>query len=135
MAIIEWDSTMSVGIEKMDEQHQKLIAMMDELHDAIRQKREAEIIEDTLTNLFNYAQLHFATEEKLFALHRYPEERLHELEHRRFIAKAFEFKEMIESGQPDIDLEMLNFLTSWVLSHIELTDKRYTAYLKERGIS
>ena len=134
MAVIEWCDRLSVGIEKIDRQHSQLIEMMRELDDAIRMKQASELVEDILTNLFNYAQTHFALEEELFRQHKYPELQLHELEHQRFIAKAFAFRAKLEANQPGLSLELLNFLSSWILNHIELTDKRYTTHLNKCGI-
>ncbi|MBU5612698.1 bacteriohemerythrin [Geomonas azotofigens] len=135
MEIIEWSESLSVGIGKVDEQHKRLIQLMEELDQAIRNNETADVVEDVLTNLFNYAQAHFAVEEELFRTHKYPEMALHELEHQRFIAKAFAFKERLSSKRPGLALELLTFLSSWVLNHIELTDKRYAKFLHDCGVS
>ena len=135
MEIIHWSDELSVGIAKVDEQHGKLIEMMGELDEAIRKNQGADVVEDILTNLFNYAQSHFATEEELFRKYKYPEMALHELEHQRFIAKAFAFKEKLHDRRPGLPIELLTFLSSWVLNHIELTDKRYTKHLHGCGVS
>ncbi len=133
MEMVEWSENLSVGIAMIDEQHGKLIQLMGELHDAIKRNEAADMIEDILTNLFNYAQVHFAAEEELFRKHKYPEMALHELEHQRFIAKAFAFKERLNAKKPGLSLELLTFLSSWVLNHIELTDKRYSRHLHDCG--
>ncbi|BCG46779.1 Hemerythrin domain protein [Citrifermentans bremense] len=135
MEMVEWSESMSVGIAKIDEQHCRLIQMMGELDTAIREKAGEDMVEDILTNLFNYAQVHFALEEELFRKHKYPEMALHELEHQRFIAKAFAFKEKLDARKPGLSLELLTFLSSWVLNHIELTDKRYSKHLHDCGES
>lgn len=135
MEIVEWSEALSVGIAQIDEQHSRLIGMMAELDQAIRNREGTEVVEDVLTNLFNYAQAHFSAEEELFRRHKYPEMALHELEHQRFIAKAFAFKERLNAKRPGLALELLTFLSSWVLNHIELTDKRYAKYLKDCGVS
>ncbi len=135
MEMVEWSESMSVGIAKIDAQHCRLIQMMGELDTAIREKAGEDMVEDILTNLFNYAQVHFALEEELFRKHKYPEMALHELEHQRFIAKAFAFKEKLDAKKPGLSLELLTFLSSWVLNHIELTDKRYSKHLHDCGES
>lgn len=134
METVEWSEKLSVGIAKIDEQHSRLIQLMGELDDAIRKNEAADNVEDILTNLFNYAQVHFAAEEELFRKHKYPELALHELEHQRFIGKAFAFKEKLDAKKPGLALELLSFLSSWVLNHIELTDKRYVKHLHDCGV-
>jgi len=135
MGQIEWSSDLSVGIEPIDEQHLKLIELLQGLEDAVRVGKDAGLIEDTITNLFNYAKIHFAAEEDLLKKHKYPEEKLHQLEHNKFITKAFEFRENFDARKPGVNLEVVNFLSSWILSHIQITDQRYTRYLKKHGVS
>lgn len=135
MDLIEWSADLSVGVAQIDEQHGKLIQLMAELDDAIRRNEATDMVEDILTNIFNYAQVHFATEEALFRKHKYPEIALHELEHQRFIAKAFAFKEKLDAKRPGLSLELLTFLSSWILNHIQITDKRYTKHLHDCGVS
>lgn len=133
MAEIEWSPDLSVGIETIDEQHLKLIELLQGLEDAVRVSKDAGLIEDTITNLFNYAKVHFAAEEELLKKHKYPEEKLHQMEHNKFITKAFEFRENFDARKPGLNLEVVNFLSSWILSHIQITDQRYTRYLKKHG--
>jgi len=131
MATIEWDPDLSVGIDKIDAQHVQLIETLQDLEKAIRTGKDADLIEDTIVNLFNYAKSHFAAEEELLRKHKYPEEKLHELEHSKFISKAFEFRENFDAKKPGLNLELVNFLSSWILSHIQITDQRYTKYLRQ----
>lgn len=133
MAEIEWSPDLSVGIETIDEQHLKLIELLQGLEDAVRVSKDAGLIEDTITNLFNYAKVHFAAEEELLKKHKYPEEKLHQMEHNKFITKAFEFRENFDARKPGLNLEVVNFLSSWILSHIQITDQRYTRYLKKHS--
>jgi hemerythrin len=134
MANIEWTDDLSVGIDRIDEQHLKLIEILQGLEDAIRDGRDADTIEDTIVNLFNYARVHFKAEEEMLRKHKYPEEKLHELEHSKFIAKAFEFRENFDAKRPGLNLELANFLSGWILSHIQVTDQRYTKYLNTHGL-
>lgn len=134
MASIEWSPDLSVGIAKLDQQHVELIGILQRLEESICTGKDADAIEDTITNLFNYAKVHFAAEEELLRQHKYPEEKLHELEHSKFIAKAFEFRENFNAKKPGLNLELANFLSGWILSHIQITDRRYTKYLKQQGI-
>ena len=75
-----------------------------------------------------------SVEEELLRQHKYPEEKLHELEHSKFIAKAFEFRENFDAKKPGLNLEVVKFLSGWILSHIQITDNRYTKHLKKPGV-
>jgi hemerythrin len=134
MANIEWTDDLSVGINKIDEQHVKLIEILQTLEDSIRSGRDADLIEDTIVHLFNYAKIHFTAEEELLRLHKYPEEKQHELEHSKFISKAFQFRENFDARRPGLNLEVVNFLSGWILSHIQITDQRYMKHLNKHGV-
>ncbi len=133
MANIEWNDNLSVGIGRIDEQHLKLIEILQEIEESIRSGRDGDMIEDTIVNLFNYARIHFSAEEQLLRQHKYPEEKLHELEHSKFISKAFEFRENFDAKRPGVNLELVRFLSDWILSHIQVTDQRYSKHLSKHG--
>ena len=133
MPNIEWSADLSVGINRFDEQHIKLIEILQGLEEAIRHGRDADLIEDTIVNLFNYAKVHFSAEEEMLRQHKYPEEKLHELEHSKFITKAFEFRENFDAKRPGLNLELVNFLSEWILSHIQVTDQRYNKFLSKQA--
>ena len=134
MNSIEWDPDLSVGIERIDEQHLKLIEILQGLEEAIQTGSDADKIEDTIVLLFNFAKVHFSEEEELLRKHKYPEEKVHVKEHNRFIAKAFEFRENFDAKKPGLNLEVVKFLSGWILSHIQITDNRYTKHLKKHGV-
>jgi hemerythrin len=134
MASIEWSTDLSVGISKIDEEHLKLIEILQGLEEAIRGSHDADLIEDSIVNLFNYAKVHFAAEEEMLRLHKYPEEKMHQLEHSKFIAKAFEFREKFDAKRPGLNLEVARFLSGWILSHIQITDQRYMKHLHKHGV-
>jgi hemerythrin len=49
MSIIQWDESFSVNVAEIDKQHQRLLEMINELYDAMRQGRGKVIIGKTIT--------------------------------------------------------------------------------------
>ncbi len=43
MALIDWDKSLSVNVEEIDQQHKKLIAMINELNEAMRNGKGKEV--------------------------------------------------------------------------------------------
>ena len=54
MALINWNNSMSVRVAKIDQQHQKLIAMINDLDDAMKQGKGKEVLGKVLSSLISY---------------------------------------------------------------------------------
>ena len=72
MEQIIWTEEFSVGVKRLDEQHKRLIAMINRLMGAPRAKTRSERISDLLSDMTKYAQEHFQTEEDLMRQYDYP---------------------------------------------------------------
>ena len=63
MPCIEWSPLFSVGVDKMDAQHQTLIAITNEYCEAYYANKSHLAIPGILTRLVTYAQEHFQEEQ------------------------------------------------------------------------
>jgi hemerythrin len=134
MELISWKDSLSVGISEIDEQHKRLVGLINKLFDAMSQGKSKEIMHTVLGELSNYVITHFATEEKLMKQLGYEDYDYHKQEHKFFIDKINEFKMKFSTGDATISLEVLNFLKDWLLKHIIGTDRKYIPLFKENGI-
>ncbi len=136
MPLITWDEqSLGVQIQEIDRQHQGLVRMINDLHDAMKQKKAKEQLQMLLADLAAYTVEHFSTEEHLMTRHAYPSAGGHGLEHESFKKKVGEFKHDFESGKILLSLEIMTFLKTWLLGHIQGTDRKLAAYLREHGVS
>ncbi|MEJ5299442.1 MAG: bacteriohemerythrin [Thermodesulforhabdaceae bacterium] len=134
MPIVRWDDSFSVGIAEIDAQHKRLVEMINELYDAMRQRKGKDVLSEILDGMMSYAAVHFATEEKYFVQYFYPETESHRKEHRDFKKKADEFKKRFESNEIGVAGEVVDFLATWLKSHIKGSDKKYGPFLNEKGL-
>ena len=125
---------MSVNIAEIDGQHQKLVAMINELDDAMRQGKGKEIVSKIVSGLISYTRTHFGTEERLFQQYGYPETEEHKKEHADFAAKAVQFQKDYESGKMGLTIQIMTFLSNWLQHHIKVVDKKYSAFLNAKGV-
>jgi len=127
---IEWTDDLSVGIEIIDEQHQKWIEHYNNAVEAIEAKHEVAQISRSLGFLSDYTETHFATEEQAMAESNYPELEEHKVKHdalRKTLSAMAE--EFIEDGATEILAESVEtFLGNWLIKHIEEVDKRFAAF-------
>jgi hemerythrin len=134
MALIEWNESLSVNVVEIDEQHRKLVGMINHLNDAMRQGKGKESLGKIVNGLLAYAGIHFRTEEKYFEQFEYPDADRHRKEHLAFTQKAVAFKTDFEAGKLLLSMEVMRFLSDWLQNHIKAVDKKYGPFLNAKGL-
>lgn len=134
MPLIPWNDNLSVNVVEIDKQHQKLVGMINDLDDAMRQGKGKDALGKILTGLAIYAGTHFQTEEKYFDQFAYPETNSHKQEHSDFTAKVCEFKDAFENRKITLPISVMNFLSDWLQHHIKGADKQYGPFFNEKGL-
>jgi hemerythrin len=133
MAFMEWDDRFSVNITTIDDQHKKLIGMVNTFYDSIQDGKKA-AFGSLLKDLVNYTIYHFSTEEKYMERFNYPEIESHKQEHRLFTDKVLDVKKRFEDGRFVVTLEITNYLKDWIAQHVLGTDKRYASCFISNGL-
>jgi len=134
MALITWDQSYSVKVKRCDEDHQKLFALINALHDAMRVGKGRSLIGQIVAELSAYTQTHFRAEEALMEKANYPALPGHRVEHQRFIARVAEFQKDLDAGAVGNSVAVLEFLNDWLAKHIKKLDQGYSAHLNANGI-
>jgi len=129
MPLVEWNEQLSVGVPEMDQQHVKLIGMINRLHEAMRTGEAAGIQKTILGELVTYTKVHFAAEERMLDLRKYPHLAAHKLLHKYFTDKVVEMHERVVAGKMVSSVSMNSFLQDWLVKHIQHEDKKYGQYL------
>jgi methyl-accepting chemotaxis protein len=132
--LMSWNNNLSVNIKQIDDQHIKLVGLINELHKAMKLKRSNSTMGSILDRLADYTVTHFATEEKLFAKYGYPEEKAHVELHRKLVAQVVDIQKKFKSGDAMISMELMSFLKDWLVKHIQGTDKKYSSFLRGHGV-
>lgn len=135
MALIQWDDSFSVGVPRIDAQHKKLVEMVNELNDAMRQGKGKEIVGSIVQGLVGYTLTHFTLEESLFVRTGYPDTEAHEKEHAEFVMKVSKFRDDFETGRLSLSVEVMTFLSSWLTKHIKGCDQKYSEYFLSKNVT
>lgn len=133
MEFVSWAENDAVNIESIDEQHRKMIGIINHLHSLLETKNLTEI-NKTFDDLDSYLKEHFHTEETYMMEHKFPGYISHKLEHDRYYTKIMNFKEAVARGEIKLNLEILNSLKKWFHNHLEINDKKLGQFLDEKGI-
>ena len=135
MALMDWSDRLSVGVAELDNDHKKLVEMLNDLYESIKAGRGKEKVGSTLDKLITYTCVHFAHEEKFFAQTKYAATAEHKKEHADLTAQVLAVQKKYKEGATSvISLEIMNFLKNWLLTHIQGSDKKYVSHLNANGI-
>lgn len=135
MAFMDWSDSLDVGVESINEQHKKLVSMVNDLYDAVQKGQGAEALGATLDGLIDYTKTHFAYEEKLFDQTGYAEAGPHKQEHDKLCATVLDVQAKFKAGAGDtLSSEVMDFLKGWLVNHIQGTDKKYGPHLSASGV-
>lgn len=134
MSLIVWSDSLSIGVKEIDEQHRKLVQLINGLHDHMVAGDAREIMGKVLERVIQYTAFHFETEEKLMQLHGFGGGAAHVREHKALVAKAVDLQSKFSSGQTAITMETMTFLRDWLQHHILESDKMLGKFLSVQGV-
>jgi len=134
MKSLEWKESYSVGVQSLNDQHKVLIGHLNTIYQLFDCPDNKNQVGTLLSELEQYAQVHFKFEEDLIIKYKYHGLKNHALEHRLFENKVSEFKARFNSADDKVTLDMLEFLADWLTGHILGSDQEYRRYLNNCGV-
>lgn len=135
MPLITWSDALSVNVREFDEQHKKLIAIVNELHSAMGSGKGKDVMGGILDRLLDYTKSHFSNEEYQMQRHGYAGYVAHKARHDALTRQVAEFAVKFKEGKAVVTVEVMNFLKDWLATHIQETDRQYGPFLNGKGVS
>lgn len=133
---MKWDHTLSIGIKEIDEQHQELVNIINQVEVLFKQSIEGDgDLTETMKvieALSEYATSHFEKEEQLMVKIGYPNLNEHKEKHRAFVnyVDAMTMEKITKSEETAL-IQLFAFLSDWVVSHIKKEDFEYKAFINK----
>ncbi|MBS3087064.1 hemerythrin family protein [Candidatus Pacearchaeota archaeon] len=132
VVFIKWSESVSVHVEEIDNQHKKLLGLINWAHD-IDWDKDKEKGNRILNELIEFARVHFTTEENYFAKCNYGGAEAHVAAHMGYIAKVLLLYRNFQNGTCSAD-DVLNFLKSWWEDHLIKMDHKYVENFRACGL-
>ena len=124
---MKWVPEYNTGIDVIDDQHKRILDYINKIDDI---GTDRDLIKQLLDNIIDYTQSHFTFEESLQEeagyKYRVPHKRVHDL----FIKKIESYRDRFEMGH-DIEHELHEVLSKWLINHIQHDDADYVGAVKE----
>ncbi|MBK6734830.1 MAG: hemerythrin family protein [bacterium] len=131
MALLDWNSSLSVDESGMDEEYKKLINLVNNLNEAMKQGKTKDEMDRVFGELARYTQSHFASEERYMEKIGYPGLAQQKKEHAELMKQVSAFKAEYDAGKAMISVKLMGFLRDWVRNHIQKSDKQYGVWAKQ----
>jgi len=125
--IFPWSRDFETGIGFMDEQHQTLVRLLNDLARRLVQPSVAQSCDDVLKELGEYAVYHFEAEEALMRqfMPGDPVEAGHRNTHHDFVTEIGRLKGLADGNAKSAPIErLIGFLSHWLAYHILDMDRR-----------
>ncbi|MEN8107261.1 MAG: bacteriohemerythrin [Pseudomonadota bacterium] len=130
MALIEWKDEFSVGVADVDHEHRELIALINELHDAMSAENATLTVTDFLGEIYAHVSAHFALEEKIMREQRYDQYQDHKDDHERLLDELRDIMDDYEENAYFSDEEFASHVERWFTEHFKTRDARLHKHLK-----
>ncbi|NLY43559.1 MAG: hemerythrin family protein [Clostridiaceae bacterium] len=134
----QWKERYKLGIPEIDAQHKKLFEIGNRAYDIAMSEDRFDLYDDIMAiidELLDYTRYHFEYEEKLMEKYSYSNINNQIIEHNFYINKISSISpNEIDDNQQKTILEILDFLSQWISTHILFSDRRYADEFREKGI-
>ncbi|KAF1688585.1 bacteriohemerythrin [Pseudoxanthomonas taiwanensis] len=128
MALLLWQDDLNTGIEVIDDQHRRIVHMINQLHQAQTGSSDL-VVGEVLDELVDYTLSHFAFEEELMEEAGYPFSAAHRRVHEVFTKRVNEYRMRFQAGEDVVD-ELKGMLSRWLFNHIRNDDKAYSEQVR-----
>ena len=131
MKDLVWNSTLSVQVDEIDEDHRKLVDLFNILNHAVMEGDAPDYIEAVLEELITCTVWHFRHEERLMLKYGYEGILEHKKEHQELIESAKALQQKFLKDGKRISSDDIEFLEHWLTEHIFVADMEMGSYLGE----
>lgn len=130
--LLRLEDNLKLDIPEIDSQHDKLIQLVNQLHEVMQTGAGREALDRSILQLVEHTRAHFSYEEQLMLHYRYPDYEAHKSEHTRLMQHLVDLSERYASGELLLSFAVVLELKGWAMVHIEKSDMPLGAYIKSQ---
>jgi hemerythrin len=134
MTTIEWKEEYSVNVKELDNQHKRLIDLMNGAYDAFYESKSKEQVRKLIDEVLAHTAIHFSTEEKYFDKFNYEFTEEHKNEHYKLTRDAAAISIDFTNNGVAVVPKLIEFLDNWLTNHIVIHDKKYVKCFNNNGL-
>jgi len=124
MDLLQWKSEYSVGVESVDHEHRKMIALINELSAQISEHVDTEQVEMVLGEIYAGIDAHFALEERFMRNANYVEYTAHKRDHEALLDELAGIMDQFVLDPVAGARDLATRLSAWFKVHFSSFDAR-----------
>lgn len=131
--IIIWEDSWNVGIKDIDDDHKKLVLLIQKLFGALISAQGAEYVKTVFFELIDYTRYHFQREEEIYEKYDFNDLQRHKQLHQDLIQQVLDFsKDLLSKGETEqVSDDFFEFLKRWLIDHILEEDLKFKTFLEQ----
>lgn len=131
MTLVNWSNLFRLGIPRVDDDHERLLALLEGVLEALAAGDPPDVVTSRIDVLATETEAHFAREEDLLDQADYPGLAAHRAEHDRLLSHLRHMRKLLQSGVPtgDDGSKTALVLRDWLFQHIREDDAAYKPFV------
>jgi len=134
MTASAWDAGIETGVDSMDMEHRLQVSLVNALDELIGRGTDPGLVAKTLSQLVDFTNVHFLSEELMMRLHAYPQHDAHKIEHAHLAEQVEEIRRRVETSDQRSALASIADLKTWLVNHIKSMDDSFALWCTRNGI-
>ena len=130
MARFQWSSANSIYLPEIDAEHRALFSLGEELQKALASGADLTSARPVLVNLIASVEAHFKHEERVMRAAHYSAFAWHKKQHDAVRWRLRRLMRRIDARQPAAAAELVEFLSEWLRTHTQVSDRMMGAYIR-----
>lgn len=136
MSLMDWDAgKFDVLVPKMNEQHHRLVNIMNQLYDRHAEGAAKPALDKLLVQLRDFTIKHFREEEAMLEQMQFPSLSRHKLIHESLLQEFGKHYDAFSKGNGEISSAFFDYLRLWLTSHIMHIDRKYGEFSKQQSVA
>jgi len=134
MVLLQWDESLDVAVEPMNEQHRVLIDLMNTVYAKNSANAAKAEVETAIEDLMEYVVKHFRDEEAYMESMGFPGLDVHKKLHHNLLSELNRLLDGYKTEPANrIGNDFMVFLKFWLSTHIRGIDTLYGAHARQAG--
>ena len=127
MGRLEWDDSMRIGVDEIDQQHRKWIDLHNRMHDSLlglNGEDSSTAAKKVVKSMMDYTIYHFKCEKEYMEKIGYPDLVSHNRLHSLFGDEIYKHFRAVIDGDYILSTEVVKLIKNWLYYHITTEDKK-----------